>query len=96
MKTNYLFTCDCTACTNDYSSYENLPRENIENGITELDTTKLMSGDACYATQRWNRFCDYLNKHNDKYPCVQLNVVQSHLREALHIMADNISVSFKY
>lgn len=73
-----------------------MSKENIENGITDLDTEKLLTGDATYAIQRWKRFCEYLSKHDDKYPCIQLNVVQSHLREALHIMADNISISLKY
>lgn len=96
MQVNYLFTCDCDACTNDFPSHKNLSHENIENGVTDLDTDKLLNGDAVYATQRWKRFCEYLSKYDSKYPCAQLNVVQSHLREALHIMADNISISLKY
>lgn len=92
---NYLFTCDCDACTNNFPSNKNLLQENIENGVTDMDTAKLLSGDAVYASQRWKRFCEYLSKYDNKYPCAQLNIVQSHLREALHIMADNISISLK-
>ncbi|KAJ6643601.1 SET and MYND domain-containing protein 4 [Pseudolycoriella hygida] len=96
MQVNYLFTCDCPACTNNFPSNKNLPIVNIENEVTDMDTAKLLSGDAAYAVHRWKRFCDYLAKHDDQYPCVQLNLAQSHLREALHIMADNISISLKY
>lgn len=96
MLINYLFNCDCVACTNNFPSHKNLSNENIENGITDMDTAKLLSGDADYAAQRWKRFCEYLSKYDNKYPCAQLNVVQSHLREALHIMAGNISISLKY
>ncbi|XP_037034438.1 SET and MYND domain-containing protein DDB_G0273589-like [Bradysia coprophila] len=96
MQLNYLFACDCNACTNNFPSHKNLPNGNIENGVTDMDTDKLMSGDAVYAAQRWKRFCEYLSKYDSKYPCTQLNIAQSHLREALHIMADNISISLKY
>lgn len=96
MLINYLFTCDCIACTNNFPLHKNLSNETIENGVTDMDTAKLLSGDAVYAAQRWKRFCEYLSKYDNKYPCTQLNVVQSHLREALHIMADNVSISLKY
>lgn len=96
MLINYLFTCDCFACANNFPSQKNLSNENIENGVTDTDTARLLSGDAVYAVQRWKRFCEYLSRYDSKYPCVQLNVAQCHLREALHIMADNISISLKY
>lgn len=96
MLTNYLFTCDCVACTKNFPLHKNLSNDTIENGVTDVDTTKLLSGDAVYAVQRWKRFCEYLTKYDSKYPCTQMTIVQTHLREALHIMADNVSISLKY
>lgn len=96
MLQNYLFTCDCAACECDYSMFRDLKRnEQLQSLITDEDRAQLEVANKEYARLNWQRFAGYLEQYDHLYPCRELNEVQHHFRESLHILADNISIKLK-
>lgn len=63
--------------------------------INDDDRLELEKGSRRYAAENVSRFAAYLAEHDDSYPCRELNLVQQHFRESLHIAAGNVSVSLQ-
>lgn len=96
MLNNYLFKCECAACEEHYDSAGRLVEKQLPVAVTECDRAELAIGNRRYAADNLARFAAYLAEHDDAYPCRELNVVQQHFRESLHIMAGNVSVRLQF
>lgn len=91
MQQNYLFTCQCDACLLDFGKFRDLKSCAIEM-ISENDRVQLEAANKQYAIDNFERFAKYLAEYDHLYPCYELNAVQHHFRESLHIMAGNFSM----
>lgn len=60
--------------------------------ITVDDRAQLAAANKKYAIDNYERFAKYLSDYDHLYPCYELNAVQHHFRESLHIMAGNLSM----
>lgn len=96
MLSNYLFRCQCDACHEQYGSAARLEEKQLPAVVTERDRAELAAGNRRYARDNLGRFSAYLAEHDGAYPCRELNVVQQHFRESLHIMAGNVSVRLQH
>lgn len=96
MKLNYLFQCQCSACTNDFPLYAELRSIGIDTNIRQDDREQLKLANRKYALTNLSSFTKYLRANDHFYPCAQLHIVQQHFRECLHILAENYSIKFKY
>lgn len=96
MLSNYLFRCQCDACHQHYGRSSGLEDRQLPGVVTERDRAELAAGNRRYAAENLQRFSAYLTEHDWAYPCRELNVVQQHFRESLHIMAGNVSVRLQH
>lgn len=96
MRDNYLFDCDCDACTNDFVTSIELPTNDLTELITAEDKAHLKNINKQFATDNHQRFAQYLTQYDYLYPCKELNLVQHHFRESLHIIAGNYSIKLKH
>lgn len=95
MQLNYLFTCKCDACQRQFAMSTSLENQELPAIITDDDRLELTKGNRRYAAENVSRFAAYLAEHDGCYPCRELNLVQHHFRESLHIAAGNVSVSLQ-
>lgn len=97
MQLNYLFKCKCDACQRQYAMSTSLEsNKELPAVITDEDRIEMARGSRRYAAENVARFAAYLAEHDDSYPCRELNLVQQHFRESLHIAAGNVSVSLQH
>lgn len=76
----HAFKCVCEACTNKYPLLHDLPKTDpnfhhfFDGGIEKLATLDLES-----AKEKYESFCNYIQKHDTLYPSYEVSVVQSNL-----------------
>lgn len=96
LRDNYLFTCDCDACTHNFGTFNELLAKDVAQLITSNDKIQLEQLNKKFAIANHQRFAEYLKQYDHLYPCKQLNLVQHHFRESLHIMAENYSIKLEH
>lgn len=94
----YHFTCKCEACENDYPTYAILQyqcKESIPYIIDGTHTNSLINYDFDFALTNYRKYCEYLTKHGEKYPCHQISSAEESLKMALHILVDAVPLKAK-
>lgn len=92
----YKFKCQCAPCQNDYPTFAELQEANIPTLLTSVDIDSIMRLDKQFARQNFSRFCTYLNKYGDHYPCKQISSVEECLKMCLLILINNIPLKLQY
>ena len=81
-KEEYGFQCKCVACVKDYPLELALP---VKKGLV-LNMAEIMRSDRCWEQAKLEKYvkdhCDYLQKNDKFYPCMQLNVVHRQIHVA--------------
>lgn len=92
----YRFTCKCEACENDFPTLANLmPKRNIPYVMDEHHFNRLINYDFDFALKNYRKYCEYLNKYSDAYPCDQISKAEESLKMALHILVDAVPLKAK-
>ena len=87
----YRFTCKCEACQNDYPTIGKLqPKLFVPYANDEEDMKSLIAYDFDFALKNYRKYCEFLTKHGDAYPCLQISHVEESLKMALHILVDAV------
>lgn len=92
----YKFRCQCDACKHDYPVFKELKEANIPTLLTDDDITRITSLDKEFARQNFSRFCTYLFKYAEHYPCTQISSVEECLKMCLLILVNNIPLKLQY
>uniref|UniRef100_A0A1B0A221 MYND-type domain-containing protein n=1 Tax=Glossina pallidipes TaxID=7398 RepID=A0A1B0A221_GLOPL len=92
----YRFTCKCEACQNDYPTFDKLqPKLFIPYVNEEKDMKSLIAYDFDFALKNYRKYCEFLTKHKDAYPCEQISSAEESLKMALHILVDAVPLKAK-
>uniref|UniRef100_A0A1I8N6E5 Protein-lysine N-methyltransferase SMYD4 n=1 Tax=Musca domestica TaxID=7370 RepID=A0A1I8N6E5_MUSDO len=92
----YRFTCKCEACENDYPTFVKLQRKMfVPYVIDETHTANLIAYDFNFALKNYRKYCEFLTKHGDNYPCHQISSAEEYLKMALHILVDAVPLKAK-
>lgn len=92
----YKFKCQCEPCQKNYQTFTELKDANIPTLLTEDDINSVTKHDKKFARQNFSRFCTYLNKYGEHYPCKQLSSVEECLKMCLLILVNNIPLKLQY
>lgn len=96
LSTQYRFTCNCEACEKDYPTFlKQVYNFNVPEMIGTKDFNGLISYDFDYAIQNYRRYCEFLTKNGDNYPCNQISSAEECLKMALYIMVDAVPLKAK-
>lgn len=94
--TQYHFTCKCEACLNDYPNYIKLqPKRFVPYANDETDNDSLIRYDYDFAMDNYRKYCEFLTKHANAYPCAQISAAEECLKMALHILLDAVPLKAK-
>lgn len=92
----YLFTCKCEACENDYPKFGKLmPKLFVPYVNDEHHMKSLIAYDFDFALKNYRKYCEFLTKHGDVYPCDQISSAEESLKMALHILVDAVPLKAK-
>lgn len=92
----YKFKCQCMPCQKDYPTFAELQEAKIPTLLTSSDIDNITRLDKHFARQNFSRFCTYLNKYGDNYPCKQISSVEECLKMCLLILINNIPLKLQY
>lgn len=92
----YKFKCQCEPCQKDYPVFKELNEANIPTLLTDSDIKRITNLDKEFARQNFSRFCTYLSKYADHYPCTQISSVEECLKMCLLILVNNIPLKLQY
>lgn len=71
------------------------PRLNVPYINDEKDTKNLVAFNYDFAMENYQKYCEFLTKYGDAYPCDQISSVEECLKMALHIMVDAVPLKAK-
>lgn len=92
----YRFVCTCQACHDDYPLYHSLPvPPTVPEEIQSDDVHLLMAYDRQFALDNYQRYCDFLLKYSEHYPCAQISSAEESLKMALNILVDAVPLKAK-
>lgn len=63
--------------------------------IDETHTANLIAYDFNFALKNYRKYCEFLTKHGDNYPCHQISSAEEYLKMALHILVDAVPLKAK-
>lgn len=96
LSVQYRFTCKCEACSNDYPLIGKLrPKQFVPYINDTKDMESLIAYDFSYALKNYRKYCEFLTKHGDSYPCDQISSAEECLKMALHILVDAVPLKAK-
>lgn len=96
LQLQYKFRCECEACQKDFPLFKDLHEAKIPALLSETDIGSITNFDKQFARENFSRFCTYLQKHSENYPCTQLSSVEECLKMCLLILVNNIPLKLKF
>jgi len=88
----YKFICDCEACTKDYPPIEGLPMFDQEFWKVERFNAFLTGLTIEEAIKEFNENCDYITQKFDRYPCMELVMIENRNKNLLFKIAQFASL----
>lgn len=90
LQQQYRFKCRCQACTNNYPLFQDLPEFDPKFDkfiLSDIETFEHNS--IKEAKEKMKKYCKYLNKCDDHYPCYEISMLQECLLRCLRIFEKN-------
>lgn len=92
----YRFTCKCEACQQDFPTINKLmPKLFVPYVNDEHHTSSLIAYDFDFALKNYWKYCEFLTKYGEAYPCDQISHAEESLKMALHILVDAVPLKAK-
>ncbi|XP_037825003.1 SET and MYND domain-containing protein 4 [Lucilia sericata] len=92
----YRFTCKCEACEQDYPTIDKLmPKLFVPYVNDEHHISSLIAYDFDFALKNYRKYCEFLTKYGEAYPCDQISSAEESLKMALHILVDAVPLKAK-
>lgn len=95
LKAQYMFDCQCVACEKDYPPFVNLALAPAIPEIVKDKDLRALSSFNLNCEHLYLKYCAFLTKYDEHYPCQQLTAAQECMKMCYNIMNRNVPLALR-